>query len=80
MDREEQERTIKMKTMIIEKYNDDEDLTITEVIEEFEDKIDYLDIDEKKKDKLRELCTEIKKEENEETQKYLFSLLQKEVD
>ena len=48
--------------------------------EEFEDKIEYLDIPSAKKKKLQELCQEIKKEENLEARDYLFKLLQKEID
>ena len=78
MTEEEKERTDMMKTMMIEQ--EDDDLTVAESIEEFEDKIDYLDIDSKKKNKLRKLCQEIKAEEDEKAQEYLFSLLQKEID
>lgn len=77
---EELERTAMMKTMIIESSNDEEEVSILESIEEFEDKIDYLDIEETKKEKLRKLCSEIKAEENIKTREYLFKLLQKEVD
>ncbi len=76
----ELERTNLMKTMIVENetlFDDDE--SIIESIEEFEDRIDYLDIDEMKKEELRELCTKIKSEEDKNVQEYLFKLLQKEV-
>ena len=75
---EELERTEQMKTMIIE--SDFEEQSIIEDIEEFEDKIDYLDIDKKKKEKLKEMCKEIKDEEDENVREYLFNLLQKEID
>ena len=75
---EELERTEQMKTMIIE--SDFEEQSIIEDIEEFEDKIDYLDIDKKKKDKLKEMCKEIKDEEDENVREYLFNLLQNEID
>lgn len=80
MNEEELERTAMMKTMIIESSSDEEEMSIVESIEEFEDKIDYLDIDEAKKEKLKHLCDEIKGEENPKTREYLFKLLQKEVD
>lgn len=80
MNEEELERTNMMKTMIIESSNIEEDDSIVEHIEELEEKIDYLDIDEKQKEKLKSLCTEIKEEENEKTREYLFKLLQKEFD
>ena len=75
---EELERTEQMKTMIIE--SDFEEQSIIEDIEEFEDKIDYLDIDKKKKEKLKEMCKEIKDEEDENVREYLFNLLQNEID
>ena len=65
MNEEELERTNMMKTMIIESSDYEEDDSIIEHIEEFEEKIDYL---------------EIKEEENEKTREYLFKLLQKEID
>ena len=80
MDEQDLERTEQMKTMIIERGYEEDDQSILESIEEFEDKIDYLDIDEKKKEKLREMCEKIKEEENEETREYLFNLLQSELD
>lgn len=80
MTEEELERTSMMKTMIIESSNDDEESSLIESIEEFEDKIDYLDIPEEKKEKLKKLCEEIKAESNDKTREYLFKLLQKEVD
>lgn len=80
MNEEELERTNMMKTMIIESSDYEENDSIIEHIEEFEEKIDYLDIDEKQKEKLKSLCTEIKEEENEKTREYLFKLLQKEID
>ena len=49
-------------------------------IEEFEDRIDYLDISKDKKKKLTEMCEEIKKETDENVREYLFNLLQKEID
>ena len=75
---EELEQTQMLKTMIIE--SDEEEPSILEEIEEFEEKIDYLDIDDEKKTKLRNLGNEIKKEDDENVREYLFKLLQKEVD
>ncbi len=75
---EELEETTMLKTMIIEP-DDEDDSSILEQIEEFEEKIDYLDISDEKKDKLRNLCAEIKKEKDENVREYLFKLLQKEV-
>ena len=75
MDNEELERTNLMKTMLIEV---DEEKYIDENIEQFEEKLEYLDIPEEKKQKLQQLCNEIKKEDNENSKEYLFKLLQKE--
>lgn len=77
--KEELEQTNMLKTMIIESDDDDEP-SILEEIEEFEDKIDYLDIDDEKKGKLIKLCSEIKEEQDENVREYLFKLLKKEVD
>ena len=59
---------------------DEEEQSILEMIEEFEDRIDYLDISKDKKKKLTEMCEEIKKETDENVREYLFNLLQKEID
>ena len=77
---EELEQTEQMKTMIIETETDDEEQSVLEMIEEFEDKIEYLDISKDKKKKLTEMCEEIKKETDENVREYLFNLLQKEID
>ena len=64
----EVERTNMMKSLIVknETLFDDES-SIIESIEEFEDRIDYLDIEN------------LKKEEDENIRETLFKLLQKEV-
>ena len=77
MDKEELEMTRKMNTMFIDL---DEEESILESIEQFEEKLEYLDIPDKKKEKLASLCEEIKKEEDENAREYLFKLLQKEID
>lgn len=76
MDKEEIEQTRKMSTMMIEL---DEEESIMEQLEQFEEKLEYLDIPEEKKEKLKELCKDIKEEENENAKEYLFKLLQKEI-
>ena len=78
MTEEEKDRTNMMKTMMIE--HEEDELSIIESIEEFEDKIEYLDMEDKKKDKLKELCEKIKEESDESVQKSLFNLLQNELD
>ena len=79
MTEEELETTRLMKTMMIEQESEEEK-SILEEIEEFEEKIDYIDLEENKKEKLRDLCKKIKEEPNEKTREYLFNLLQKELD
>ena len=77
MDKEDLEMTRKMNTMFVEL---DEEESILESIERFEDKLEYIDIPKAKKEKLAKLCEEIKKEEDENAREYLFKLLQKEID
>ena len=74
MDEEERERTTRMQTMMIEM---DEEESLEESIEQFEEKLEYMNLPEEKKQKIKELCTEIKKEEKEETRDFLLKLLQK---
>lgn len=77
IDKEELERTNLMKTMIVEPESDD--INIVEEIEEFEEKLEYMDISKEKKKELKDLCAKIKTEEDENIKEYLFNLLQKEV-
>lgn len=77
MDEEERERTTRMQTMMIEM---DEEESLEESIEQFEEKLEYMNLPEEKKQKIKELCTEIRKEEKEETRDFLLKLLQKELD
>ena len=72
MDDEELERTGILQS--ISKYDDDE-AYILEIVEEYEDRIDYLDIDEDKKKEIKKLCLEIKRTENEEEMEELYSKL-----
>ena len=76
MTEEELETTTRMHTMMLET----DENTILDEIEEFEEKLEYLDLKEEKKKKLKEMCSEIKKEKNEDTIEYLFQLLQKEIE
>ena len=73
----ELETTAMMHSMMLEK---DDEVSLVEEIEQFEDKIQYLDITEDEKEKIRELCSQIKAEENEEIRKRLFQLLEKEIE
>lgn len=72
---EEIEKTNLIKTLFIET----EEVSIVEKIEEFEDKIDYLDIPDKEKEDIKTLCNKIKQENDENTRAYLFNLLKSEV-
>ena len=56
---------------------EEEEMTIDEMIEEFLENVDFMNISEEKKTKLKELCTEIQKESDEKTKEYLFKLLTK---
>lgn len=73
---EQLQRTNMIKKLFIE----EDDTSITEKIEEFEDKIDYLDFEEYKKEEIRGICKKIKKETDIKTQEFLFNLLQKELE
>lgn len=75
MSGEELEKTGLLKKMLEKAENDE--MTIGEEIEEFEERIDYINIDSDKKEKLKELCDEIKKEEDEKTKEFLFKQLVK---
>lgn len=79
MTEEEVKNTTQMHTMMMEK-DSDEEISIIEEIEEFEDKIIYLDISKEKKEKLKKICDQIKQEEQEETREFLFHLLQQEIE
>lgn len=57
-----------------------EDLDIGEQIEELEDRLDYLDIDEEKKNKIEEMINNIREEDNLDTKESLFNELINELD
>jgi hypothetical protein len=69
MDDEELERTGILQA--ISKYEED-DSNILEIVEEYEDRIDYLDIDAKEKKEIMNLCEKIKEEKDEEKQEILY--------
>ena len=56
---------------------EEEEMTIDEMIEEFLENVDFMNISEENKTKRKELCTEIQKESDEKTKEYLFKLLTK---
>ena len=75
MSEEELEKTGILKDML--EKEDEEDMTINEMIEEFLDKLDYLDIDTKKKAKLKSLAKQIQEEHDEKAKEFLFNGLKK---
>ena len=74
MTSEELERTGVLKA-ILDKDIENEDTTIGERIEEFEDKLEYIDIAEERKEKYRELISKIKEEKEDSVKEYLFKEL-----
>lgn len=52
-----------------------DDMTIEESVEELLDRIDYLDIDNEKKEEIINICDEIKNEKDDKTKEYLFKQL-----
>jgi len=57
-----------------------EDLDIGEQLEELEDRLDYLDIDDRKKEEIEERIVRIREEDNEEIKEALFNELIDELD
>ena len=57
-----------------------EDLDIGEQLEELEDRLDYLDIDEEKKNEIEEMINNIREEDNLDTKESLFNELINELD
>lgn len=77
MSNEELEKTGILK-MMFDKA-DEEEMTLEESLEEFEEKIDYLNVDDSKKEKYKELVKEIKVEKDEKIKQFLFKQLIKTV-
>ena len=75
MSEEELEKTGILKDML--EKEDDEDMTINEMIEEFLEQLDYLDIDKTKKQKLKSLAKQIQEEKDETAKEFLFNELKK---
>ena len=73
---EELEKTGVLKA-ILDKDIENEDTTIGERIEAFEDKLEYIDIDEEKKEKYRDLISKIKEENEDSVKEFLFNELTK---
>jgi len=76
MTEEELEKTGILKVMLNKADSDDES-TLLEKIELFEERLDYLNIEDEKKNKLRELISKIKEEDDEQVQSFLFKELEK---
>lgn len=74
MTNEELERTGVLKA-ILDKDIENEDTTIGERIEEFEDKLEYIDIADDIKEKYKELISKIKEEKEDSVKEYLFNEL-----
>ena len=75
MSEEELEKTGILRDILSKE--DEEEMTINEMIEEFLEQLDYLEIDEKKKQKLKSLAKEIKEEQDEKAKEFLFNELKK---
>ena len=75
MSEEELEKTGILKEIISKE--DEDEMTINEMIEEFLEQLDYLEIDEKKKQKLKSLAKQIQEEKDEKAKEFLFNELKK---
>lgn len=75
MSEEELEKTGILKDLLSKE--DEEEMTINEMIEEFLEQLDYLDMDSKKKTKLKTLAKRIQEEKNEQAKEFLFNELKK---
>ena len=75
MSEEELEKTGILKDLL--NKEDEEEITINEMIEEFLEQLDYLDMDTKKKQKLKSLAKQIQEEKEEKAKEFLFDELKK---
>lgn len=76
MTEEELQKTGILK-MMLDKADHEDESSLLEKIELFEEKVDYLNISEEKKNKLKELIEKIKEESDENVQDFLFNELTK---
>lgn len=74
---EEQLQKTGILKMMLNKADHVDETTLLERIDIFEDRLDYLNIEEDKKEKLRDLVKQIKTEEDEKVQEFLFKQLLK---
>ena len=75
MSEEELEKTGILKDLL--NKEDEEEMTINEMIEEFLEQLDYLDMNTKKKQKLKSLAKQIQEEKEEKAKEFLFDELKK---
>ena len=75
MSEEELEKTGILKDLL--NKEDEEEMTINEMIEEFLEQLDYLVMDTKKKQKLKSLAKQIQEEKEEKAKEFLFDELKK---
>ena len=75
MSEEELEKTGILRDIISKE--DDEEMTINEMIEEFLEQLDYLDIEQNKKNKLKSLAKQIQEEKDEKAKEFLSNQLKK---
>ena len=75
MSEEELEKTGILRYIISKE--DEEEMTINEMIEEFLEQLDYLDIEQNKKNKLKSLAKQIQEEKDEKAKEFLFNQLKK---
>lgn len=75
MSEEELEKTGVLKDLLSKE--DEEEMTINEMIEEFLEQLDYLDIEQKKKKTLKTLANQIQEEKDEPAKECLFNELKK---
>lgn len=72
---EEQLQKTGILKMMLDRADHVDETTLLERIDIFEDRLDYLNIEEEKKEKLRDLVGQIKVEEDEKVQEFLFKQL-----
>lgn len=75
MSEEELEKTGILKDLW--KKEDETEMTINEMLEEFQEQLDYLDIEEQKKVKIKQLIQKIKQEQEESVKEFLLKKLKK---
>lgn len=77
---EEQLQKTGILKMMLDKADHVDETTLLERIDIFEDRLDYLNIEEEIKEKLRDLVRQIKVEEDEKVQEFLFKQLIKTIE